>query len=330
MSLLVLGGTAWLGGEVAAAGLALGQAVTTLARGQSGPPPTGVEVVVADRTAADGYDQVRDRDWEVVVDVARQPSQVASALAALGDRAASWVFVSSASVYADGAVPGADETAELLPAHEADDEGWETYGARKVACERLVLDALADRALVARSGLVAGPGDHTDRTGYWPLRFAHPAGPDGAVLVPDSPLLTQVLDVRDLASWLVSAGLAAGTGVVNASGAVVPLTDHLAAARSVAGHHGRLVAVDQDWLAAHEVAPWSGDRSLPLWLPLPEYAGFMSRSTAAAQALGLAARPLEDTLADTLAWELSAGPGRARKAGLSPSDEVALLADARG
>ena len=329
MSLLVLGGTAWLGRAVAAAGVALGQEVTILARGQSGAPPDDVEVVRADRGAPGAYDAVRDRDWDVVIDVARQPSHVAGALEAVGDRAASWVFVSSASVYAAGEVPGADETAELLPAHEADDEGWETYGARKVAGERLVLDAVGDRALVARSGLIAGPGDHTDRTGYWPLRFAHPASPDDAVLVPDSPLLTQVLDVRDLAQWLVSAGLSRAGGVVNASGPTIPLADHLAAARSVAGHSGPVVPVDQDWLAAHEVAPWSGERSLPLWLPLPEYAGFMARSTAAAEALGLVARPLEQTLADTLAWEVSAGPGRARKAGLSPFDELALIAAAR-
>ena len=77
------------------------------------------------------------------------------------------------------------------------------------------------------------------------------------------------------------------------------------------------------------MAPWSGERSLPLWLPLPEYAGFMARSTAAAEALGLAARPLAQTLADTLAWEVASGPGRVRKAGLSPADEVALLAAAR-
>lgn len=329
MSLLVLGGTAWLGREVAAAGVALGQEVTVLARGRSGPPPDVVEVVRTDRGEPGAYDAVRDRDWDVVVDVARQPSQVASALHALGGRAASWVFVSSASVYAREDVPDADEGAELLTAHEGDDEGWDTYGARKVACERLVLDGVGDRALVARSGLIAGPGDHTDRTGYWPLRFAHPADPGGAVLVPDSALLTQVLDVRDLAQWLVRTGLSHGSGVVNASGPVVPLTDHLATARSVAGHTDALVSVDQDWLAAHEVAPWSGERSLPLWLPLPEYAGFMARSTAAAHALGLVARPLEDTLADTLAWELATGPGRSRKAGLSPADEVALLDAAR-
>jgi 2'-hydroxyisoflavone reductase len=329
MSLLVLGGTAWLGREVVAAARALGQAVTVLARGESGSPPPDVEVVLADRGDPTAYDDVRGRDWDVVVDVSRQPSHVAGALGALGQRAASWVFVSSASVYATGDVPGTDETAELLPAHEDDDEGWQTYGGRKVAAERMVLDRVGDRALVARSGLIAGPGDHTDRTGYWPLRFAHPASPDGAVLVPDSPVLTQVLDVRDLAEWLVRAGLAGATGVVNASGPVVPLAEHLALARDVAGHRGETVMVDQDWLAAHDVEPWSGERSLPLWLPLPDHAGFMSRSTAAAEALGLTSRPLGDTLRDTLAWELASGPGRARKAGLSPDDEVDLLAQAR-
>jgi nucleoside-diphosphate-sugar epimerase len=329
MSVLVLGGTAWLGREVVAAACALGQDVTILARGASGAPPPDVEVVLADRGDPTAYDEVRSRDWDVVVDVSRQPSQVASALEALGPRAASWVFVSSASVYATGDVAGADESAELLSAHEADDDGWETYGGRKVACERRILHEVGDRALVARSGLIAGPGDHTDRTGYWPLRFAHPADPDGAVLVPDSPVATQVLDVRDLAAWLVRAGLDRATGVVNASGPVVPLTDHLGAAREVAGHAGELVPVDQDWLAAHDVQPWSGERSLPRWLPLPEYAGFMARSTAAATALGLTSRPLRETLTDTLAWELAAGPGRLRKAGLSPSDEVDLLALAR-
>ena len=325
MSLLILGGTGWLGRELTLAARAQGQDVTTLARGQAGPPPSAVEVVTADRGDPTAYDRVRDREWDVVVDVSRQPSQVASALEALAARAASWVFVSSASVYAGADVPGADETAELLPPHESDDDGGDTYGARKVACERRVLDGAGERALIARSGLIAGPGDHTDRTGYWPLRFAHPASPDGAVLVPESPVPTQVLDVRDLAAWLVAAGLAGATGVVNASGPVFPLREHLAAAREVAGHDGPVVPVDQDWLAAHEVQPWSGDRSLPLWLPVPEYAGFMARSTRAAEALGLTSRPLSATLTDTLAWELASGPGRPRRAGLSPLEELELL-----
>jgi 2'-hydroxyisoflavone reductase len=325
----VLGGTAWLGREVGRAALGAGHDVTVLARGESGPAPDGAEVVRADRGSPDAYRDVVDRDWDAVVDVSRQPSHVRGAVAALGERAGAWVFVSSSSVYATTDRPGADETAALLTAHDEDDEDWDTYGARKVACERAVLDGIPDRALVARSGLIAGPGDHTDRTGYWPLRFAHPATADGSVLVPDSPVATQVVDVRDLATWLVSCAQHHSTGVANAAGPVLPLVDHLAEARSVAGHDGDLVAVSQQWLEDHDVAPWSGERSLPLWLPLPEYAGFMARSSAAAQRLGLACRPLARTLADTLAWEVAQGPGRARKAGLSAQDEAALVEAAR-
>jgi nucleoside-diphosphate-sugar epimerase len=329
MPLLVLGGTAWLGREVVAAALARGHDVTVLARGASGPLPQGVEAVVADRDDPAAYDALATRDWDAVLDVSRQPSHVAGAVRALGERAAAWVFVSSCSVYAAHDTPGADESAELVPADERDADGFDTYGERKVACEQAVLGGIPDRALVARSGLIAGPGDHTDRTGYWPLRFAHPATVDGAVLVPDSPLATSVVDVRDLADWLVVAAQAGATGVANVCGPVVPLGEHLATARAVAGHRGEVVAVTQGWLEGHGVQPWSGERSLPLWLPLPHYAGFMARSSAAAQGLGLVTRPLADTLGDGLEWELRQGPGRPRKAGLTPAEERALVEVAR-
>ncbi|QGN57284.1 oxidoreductase [Nostocoides sp. HKS02] len=329
MSFLVLGGTAWLGREVVHAAIERGQSVTVLARGESGPLPDGVEAVRADRGDPGAYEQVAGRRWEAVVDVARQPSHVAGALDALGDRSRAWAFVSSSSVYARSDTPGADETAERLPPHHEDDASWETYGGRKVACEDLVLDRVGDRALVARSGLIAGPGDHTDRTGYWPLRFAHPASPDGAVLVPDSTVATQVIDVRDLAAWLVESVLAGAVAVANATGPVVPLPEHLATARAVAGHRDDVVSVAPDWLEARGVQAWAGERSLPLWLPVPEYAGFMARRAEVAARWGLVARPLAQTLEDTLAWELHAGPGRPRKAGLSPADEVALLRAAR-
>lgn len=330
MRLLVLGGTAWLGGHLATTALKRGHHVTCLARGEAGRAPTGVEFVRADRDAPDAYREVAGRTWDAVFDVSRQPGQVRRAAAALADRARSYVFVSSCSVYADHRTPGEDEGAALLPALDGDvmeTEAAQAYGQAKVACEQHVTGTFGrERSLVARVGLIGGPGDVSDRTGYWPLRFAQPATDDGAVLVPDVPdLMTQVIDVRDLASWLVVAAEGGVSGVFNLVGDPVPLPEHLATAREVAGHHGPLVPVRPDWLVAHDVAPWMGPRSLPLWLPLPEYAGFAARDGAAARAAGFVARPLAETLADTLAWELTRDAGRSRQAGLSDQDERELL-----
>ena len=62
-------------------------------------------------------------------------------------------------------------------------------------------------AFIARASLIGGPGDASQRTSYWPWRFAHPSTPERAVLVPDAPEVpTQVADVRDVAAFLVDAG----------------------------------------------------------------------------------------------------------------------------
>lgn len=328
MRFLILGGTAWLGGHLTSTALTLGHEVTCLARGTSGDAPDGAVFVPADRTGPGAYDQIAGERWDVVIDVSRQPGQVKSAVAALADHTGFFVFVSSGNVYARHDAPGQDEGGELLPALAGDVmESMETYGPAKVACEQHVLRAFGpDRALIARAGLVGGPGDVFDRTGYWPLRFARPATQDGAVLVPDAPdLPTQVIDVRDLAGWLIDAGSRGIDGIFNATGRTVPLSEHLDAARAVAGHTGPVVSADPQWLLAEGVQEWMGERSLPLWLADPDWLGFNASDSSKARRAGLSTRPLEQTLADTLAWELSRGRDRARKAGLSDEDERALL-----
>ena len=330
MRLLVLGGTAWLGSYVVREALARGHEVVALARGDSGVVPNGATFVRGDRSSVEGYAEVDGR-FDAVVDVTRQPTQMRTALEALASRVEHWVFVSTCSVYADHDTPGADESAPLLPGLDGEEWTDEKYGEGKVACEQLLLDAVGqERAFIARSGLIAGPGDISDRTGYWPLRFAHPSTDDESVLVPDAPeLLTQVIDVRDLAAWLVVAAEHRTAGVYNAMARPVPFAEHIATAREAVGHTGPTVLVDQEWLVEHGVEHWAGDRSLPLWLPLPEYAGFSSRSVDAAFAHGLVTRPLAETLRDGLEWELRQGPGRRRKAGLTPTDEAELIARRR-
>lgn len=327
MRLLVLGGTAWLGGEIVRAAQRTGHEVVCLARGGR-PAPDGATLVVADRDDPKAYSAL-DGSFDAAIDVTMVPQHATGAVAALRDRVRHWSLVSSCSVYAEDDAPGQDETAPLLPAWNGA-FSVEKYGECKVACEEAVRAAYGSDALIARPGLITGPGDRSDRTGYWPLRFAHPATDDGSVLVPDAPdAAVQLIDVRDLARWLVDSAEHGTGGVFNTTTAHVPLAAYLALARSVAQHTGEVVAVDQDWITAHEIAPWAGERSFPLWLPQPEYAGFARRSAAAARVAGLRTRPLADSIRDTLAWELHAGPGRTRRAGLSPTDERDLIAEAR-
>jgi nucleoside-diphosphate-sugar epimerase len=328
--ILILGGTAWLGGATASAALAADHRVTCLARGSARQPPAGAEFVRADRRGPDAYRTVAGRDWDLVVEIAWQPGMVREALAELADRAAAWVMVSSISVYAANDMAGADESDALLPAHAAAEAGMDEYGEAKVACEEATALATGGRAMLARAGLIGGDGDRSDRTGYWPGRFAQARSAGaGAVLVPDAPDgQVQIIDVLDLAGFLVTAGLDGRSGPVNVVGEATAFTAVVDTADRCSGADGpevRQVRADPEWLLAQGVSPWMGPRSLPLWVPGAEAVGLSTRSDARAVAWGLRRRPLADTLAAALAYERRTGLDRDRRAGLAAADEQALI-----
>jgi nucleoside-diphosphate-sugar epimerase len=328
MDVLVLGGTRFLSSCVATEALRRGHRVTCLARGEGGAVPDGVRFVAADRTEPDAYTEVQ-QPWDEVVDVSRQPGQVRSALAALGSRARHWTFVSTGGVYADTDVPGADETSRLLPAETGDVMAADGYGEAKVACELACEEAVGDRLNRVRAGLIGGPGDLSDRLGWWPARFAQAAEePERRpVLVPVAPQgRVQVVDVRDLAAWMLDAAEGGITGVFDAVGEQTSLRHVIDASARVAGYAGPRVEIPLAWLLDHGVEAWMGPDSLPLTLPVEGYEGFTTRSGAAAAAAGLRHRPLAEMLADTLAYERDLGLERERSSGLSPDTERRLLA----
>jgi 2'-hydroxyisoflavone reductase len=74
--------------------------------------------------------------------------------------------------------------------------------------------------------------------------------------------------------------------------------DMLEACRPGSGSHARFTWVDEAFLLAHGVAPWS---ELPLWLPESDN-GVMAAICGRAIAAGLDFRPLAETVRDTLAW----------------------------
>lgn len=330
MRLLVLGGTAWLGSLIVADAVARGHDVTALARGESGSVPPGATFVRADRTVPGAFDDLTG-DWDATIDVTRHPGQVRTAVEALGDRVAHWVFVSSGSAYRDATIVGGDES---MPLHDPLDhdvmESMDEYGPAKSACERILLDAVGpERVHIARVSLIGGPGDWSGRGVYWPWRFAHPSNPEGRVLVPDLPNgLAQLIDARDLAAWAVDAAERRVAAIANVGGATMPFAEHLAIAQQVAeattGTRIEQVPVTEEWLIARGVEPWMGPRSLPLWLPA-DAAGLNSSDMSLVESLGLRRRPLAETLADTLSWR-EQNPEKPLRAGLTDDEERELLA----
>ena len=326
MKILVLGGTVFLSSAVVAELVLRGHEVTCLARGESEVPPKPAKLVRADRgegrVAYDGL----GGDWDAVMDVSWEPSYVRDALEVLGERAGHWTYVSSCSVYADNSGGELDESASVLSALSPGEvSSLANYGESKVACEEYCRAALESRLHICRPGLIGGPGDPSDRFGYWPARFAR--SHDDEVLVPQAETtLTSTIDVRDLAQWIVTAMESKIVGNFNALGAQHTLAEVLSLCQSAAGHRGEMIPIDEDWLLEHDVAPWSGEGSLPLWIPRSMgYDVFAQRTSDRALARGLSLRPLEELISATLEFERHAGIDRHRRAGLSPEREKWLL-----
>lgn len=328
-AVLVLGGTGWLGGLITTQLLDSGWSVTCLARGISGAVPAGAELVAADRDDPEALAPLSSGTWQAVVDLTRHLGHAQAAATSLAGSAQLCAYVSSCSAYRDHAIPGADESAPLLPPLESQRLADPAdYGAAKVACEMAWSRAFGPaRSVIIRPGLIAGPGDTSDRTGYWPSRMAAPADPDGAtVLVPEAVgQSAQVVDARDLATWVALLVDRGQPGSYDAVGLPLPLAEHLTTAWDAAGRRARTLPVPDSWLLAQGVAPWAGSRSLPLWLPDPAMAGFAARSGQAARDAGLSLRPLVNTLSDTLTWERTRARPQVRRAGLTPADELALI-----
>ncbi|MGH8921975.1 MAG: NAD-dependent epimerase/dehydratase family protein, partial [Actinomycetes bacterium] len=153
-SLLVLGGTQFLGRAVAEDALRRGNEVTVLHRGRNTPPP-GVTALRGDRTTSEGLRPLGDRAWDIVVDTwSGDPSAVARSADLLRDRADRYTYISSRSVYTWPAAAGADEGAPVV---QVPDDGELDYAQRKRAGELAVESAFGTRSLLLRVGLLIGP-----------------------------------------------------------------------------------------------------------------------------------------------------------------------------
>jgi 2'-hydroxyisoflavone reductase len=320
MRILLIGGTRFIGRHVVASAIEAGHEVTIFHRGQSGADLfPDVEHRIGDRNS--DLSALADGHWDATVDTcAYLPAQVHELADALGERGGHYLLVSSVSVY-DSPPRGYAEDAPLA---ELDDPGVEevtdeTYGGLKVLCELVGTERFGPRSVIVRPTYVVGPDDYTWRFPWWVARIAR----GGDVLAPgpaDAP--SQVIDVRDMASWMVGLLEQGASGPFHAVGPSSTFTwgqQLETIVDTVAPEGTTLQWVDEEFLHGAEL----DDTALPLWPGADPDVLMMTADPAAALRTGLVIRPLADTVNDTLAWLRTVE--QPDKPGLAPSDEAALL-----
>lgn len=324
MKILILGGTKFLGRYLVDAARTADHEVTLFNRGKTNPGLfPDVETVTGDREQ--DIEKLAGREWDAVIDVAGYlPRIVRLSAEALKDRVKRYVFISSISVYADNRKVGIDETYPVgkLQDETVEEITGETYGPLKALCEKTVQEIYGDRALIVRPGLIVGPHDPTDRFTYWPMRVKR--GDD--MVTPDKPQTPiQIIDVRDLAEFIIKLIEDNASGIYNATGPdnELMMGEFLDACKRVTGSVAAFHWTSTEFLAEHGVQPWS---DMPVWIPdTDEDAGFSRIDVSRAIDAGLKFRPLEDTIRDTIAWAEMRPEDHEWRAGLNPDKERILL-----
>jgi nucleoside-diphosphate-sugar epimerase len=317
MRILVLGGTKFLGRHTVDAALDRGHDVTLFNRGRTNADLfPEVEKLRGDRDGDLGV--LAGRSFDAVVDTSGYlPRVMRLTLDALDD-VGHYTFVSSVSAYADVTEPVDEDSPAHTEEPVTEEYLSEAYGPLKAATERVVLERFPD-AFVVRPGLIVGPWDPTGRFTYWPARFAD----GGRVLAPaphDAPV--QVIHARDLADWIVDAAERKLGGTFNAVSPQLTMAETLETCRRVTGTDAEIVWVDPEFLVEHGVDEWM---ELPLWLHDPQYRSLMATRADRAFANGLRIRPLDETVADTLAWVRRGEAPLDPPAGLDRGKEQQLL-----
>lgn len=321
MNLLIIGGTRFLGRHLVTSARARGHELTLFHRGQTNPGLfRRVKTIRGDREH--DLDQLT-AGWDAVIDTCGYiPRIVRKSAEALKDRANQYVFISSVSVYADFAKHGLNESSAVgkLDDETVEEATGETYGPLKALCEQTAREAFGMNALILRPGLIVGPHDPTDRFTYWPVRISR----GGSVLVPDRPeAMTQFIDARDLADFIVRLIEQNVSGVFNAAGLPITLNTLFETCKRVSKSDASFKWAPTDFLEKNNVKPWS---DMPAWLPdTGENAGSAHVDISKALNAGLKFTDLAETVADTLKWEFERPEDHQWKAGLNPEREKKLL-----
>lgn len=321
MKILILGGTQFIGRHLVNSARVRRHDVTLFNRGQTNPDLfLKIKKIRGDRER--DLDQLSGH-WDAVIDACGYvPRVVKMSAEALKSKVGRYVYISSTAAYADFRKIGIREG---YPVATMEDESVEevtrdTYGPLKALCEKVVEDVLGINSLIIRPGVVVGPHDPTDRFTYWVSRIAR----GGNVLAPDRPdASTQIIDVRDLADFMIRLIEQDVSGTFHATGETVSLETVFQTCALVSGSDVHFKWAPLEFLQQHNVSPWT---DMPIWLPeIGENAGFAYLDISKAVNAGLTISSLNETVKDTLGWVSELPADYQMKVGLKPERERELL-----
>ena len=327
LSILVLGGTGFIGPHQIEVALANGHQVTMFNRG-SNPGMFGdsVEELIGNRdanldaglTALEGK-----RTWDVVIDNSGYvPRHVRDSAELLRGRVGRYLYISTTGVYDFDKTPSVNhETPLHSDFPDTEEVTGESYGPLKAECDLIVQDIFGDAATIVRPTVIVGPGDRTDRFTYWVERF-HEGG--DIVCPPDPGREAAWIDVRDLTEWIIKLCESNQPGAFIAAGPASPI-DHeqvMYGFRAFSAGPVRLHWPTRELLDEIGFNPpwfWSGERSRHM-------------DASASVAAGLTFRSLAESIRDTHEWWQSQSQERRKNARRWPTaeQERAVLARLQG
>ncbi len=251
----------------------------------------------------DNLESLKGREWDVVIDNPTMlPSWVRLSTGLLKESVQQYLFISTLSVFADDGIINQDEYGELAVFDEENEEAvtGNSYGGRKVLCERAAEENFPGRTTVVRPGGITGPGDSRLQFSFWPVRVDR----GGEVLVPGQPGdLVQFIDVRDLAEFVISLVENSTYGIFNTTGPEkpIPLGRMLEEIKDGLGSDATFTWADEEFLREQEVLR-SIDGMGGTAIRDPRRAGWNQYNIDRALAAGLTFRPIAETARDTVEW----------------------------
>jgi nucleoside-diphosphate-sugar epimerase len=303
MRALVIGGTLFIGRALVERLLERGDEVVVMHRGAGTPFGDRVEEIRCDRNDPAGVrDALGGRSFDMVFDNVYDwqrgttAEQVSAAVLAVADGLSRYVFMSSIAVYDSGLHH--DEDDALAPADHPN-----PYNAQKAETERVLFRLHRERGIpvtTLRPAFVYGPNNPFARESFfWDRILA-----DRPVIIPgDGARPMQWVHAADVAHAAV---LATGAEVAvgrayNVAGSPLTQVEFVEALARAAGKEPRLVHIPRERIEEAGGSLLEPPLYFGAYLDLPP---LTVRASRVRSELGLHVRPLEEGLAETLAWYL--------------------------